>query len=92
MIRSFAHKGLERFFLTGNAAGVQTMHAKRLRQILFMLNDALTIDDMDAPALRLHSLKGDRKGFYAVTVQSNWRVIFQFEDGHAYVVDYLDYH
>ena len=92
MIKSFAHKGLERFFTSGSMAGIQTMHARRLRQILMLLNDAMRIEDMDAPGLRLHPLKGDRKGFWAVTVQANWRVVFQFEDGDVYIVDYVDYH
>lgn len=92
MIRSFAHKGLERFFVSGSMAGIQAMHARRLRQILLLLDDAIRIEDMDAPGLRLHPLKGDKKGFWAVTVQANWRVIFQFEDGDVYIVDYLDYH
>ena len=92
MIQSFAHKGLERFFRSGSAAGIQAMHAKRLRLILAMLNDAIRVKDMDAPGLSLHPLKGSLAGRWAVTVQANWRVIFRFEDGHAHVVDYLDYH
>ncbi len=48
--------------------------------------------DIDSPALLLHALKGNLAGFLAVTVQANWRVIFKFEDGDVYVVDYLDYH
>jgi len=92
MIQSFAHKGLERFFRDGSTAGIQAMHAKRLRLILALLNDAITIDDMDAPGLRLHPLKRELKGLWAVTVQANWRVIFRFTDGHAQVVDYVDYH
>jgi len=92
MIKSFAHKGLERLFNSGSAAGVQAIHARRLRQILALLNDALCIEDMDAPGLRLHPLKGDLKGLWAVTVQANWRVTFRFENGDAYVVDYQDYH
>jgi len=92
MIKSFAHKGLERFFTSGNTAGIQAMHAKRLQLILALLNDAITINDMGAPALRLHPLKGNLKGAWAVSVQANWRVIFRFEDGNAHVVDYLDYH
>ena len=47
---------------------------------------------MDLPGYRLHLLKGKLKGFYAVTVQANWRVIFRFADGEAQDVDYLDYH
>jgi proteic killer suppression protein len=47
---------------------------------------------MDLPGYRLRPLKGERKGFYAVTVQANWRVVFRFTDGEAQDVDYLDYH
>jgi toxin HigB-1 len=78
--------------LLGNQAGIQAIHAKRLRLILALLNDAKQLGDLDAPALRLHTLKGNRAGFLAVTVQANWRVIFRFKDGDVYVVDYMDYH
>ena len=47
---------------------------------------------MDLPGFRLHRLKGDLKGHYAVSVSGNWRVTFRFEGGHALDVDYLDYH
>jgi len=92
MIKSFAHKGLEKFFTAGNQSGIQAIHAKRLRLILALLNDANQLGDLDAPALRLHPLKGNLEGFWSLTVQANWRVIFRFEDGNAYVVDYSDYH
>ena len=92
MIKSFAHKGLEKFFLSGNAAGVQAIHAKRLRLILAQLDKARTIDDMDIPTLQLHELKGSRKGSWSVTVQANWRVTFRLVDGDAEVVNYEDYH
>jgi proteic killer suppression protein len=92
MIKSFAHKGLERFFVAGSRAGIQARHAKRLRLTLALLDQAGRVADLDAPGLRLHPLKGDRAGFWALTIQANWRVIFRFEDGDAYVVDYLDYH
>lgn len=92
MIKSFAHKGLERFFRTGSTAGIRVIHARRLAQVLALLDGAVQIEDMDAPGLRLHALKGDRKGFWSVCVQANWRLIFQFEDGNAYIVDYIDYH
>jgi len=92
MIKSFTHKGLERFFRTGSQSGIQAIHARRLRLILSMLNDATRLSDLEAPALKLHALKGNRAGFFAVTVQANWRVIFRFERGDVHVVDYLDYH
>lgn len=92
MIRGFVHKGLERYFTTGSQAGIQSMHAKRLRLILALLDKARALADVDAPGLRLHALKGDMTGLWAVTVQANWRVVFRFEDGDVYVVDYVDYH
>ncbi|MGZ4957204.1 MAG: type II toxin-antitoxin system RelE/ParE family toxin [Methylobacter sp.] len=90
MIKRFTHKGLERFFTTGDQSGIQAIHAQRLRLILSVLNDAKQLSDTDAPSLRLHAVKGSRAGYWAVTVQDNWRVIFRFEEGNAYVVYYLD--
>ncbi len=92
MIKSFAHKGLELFFTTGSKAGVQSIHAMRLSLLLAMLDQARSVEDMDAPGLRLHQLKGKRVAYWSVTVQANWRMIFKFEGGDACVVDYLDYH
>lgn len=92
MIKSFAHKGLEQFFITGSKAGIQPQHANRIRLILAQLQQARSIDDLRIPTLRLHELKGDRKGVWSVVVQSNWRITFRFVDGQAEVVDYEDYH
>jgi proteic killer suppression protein len=47
---------------------------------------------MDAPGLRLHPLKGKLEGWFAVSVDENFRVTFRFEEGHAVEVDYGDYH
>lgn len=47
---------------------------------------------MNLPGLKLHQLKGDLAGFYAVAVSGNWRVIFRFEDAQATEVDLIDYH
>ena len=92
MIRSFVHKGLKKFFLSGSLAGIQAKHTARLRLILAQLNQARTIEDMQLPTLALHELKGERKKIWSVTVQANWRVTFRFENGDAEVVDYEDYH
>jgi proteic killer suppression protein len=56
------------------------------------LDAANTIADMELPGFRLHALKGDFKGFWAVTVRANWRVIFKLSEGDALDVDYIDYH
>jgi proteic killer suppression protein len=50
------------------------------------------VADMDVPGFKLHPLKGREKGFWAVTVRANWRVIFRFADQDAFDVDYVDYH
>lgn len=92
MICSFRHKGLRKLFEDDDARGVATEHADKLRRILARLHAARTVADMDLPGYRLHPLKGELKGFHAVTVQANWRVIFRFADGEARDVDYLDYH
>lgn len=92
MIKSFKHKGLERFFNTGSTAGVSVKQAKKLRLILALLDSASTVEDVDAPGLKLHRLKGNRQNDYSVRVSGNWRMTFQFKEGHAYIVNYEDYH
>ena len=92
MIQSFRHEGLRRFFESGSASGIQPHHAKRLRMLLAALDTAQTIEDMDIPGFRLHPLKGEERGRWSVWVNGNWRVTFEFKDGHAYVLDYEDYH
>jgi toxin HigB-1 len=92
MIKSFKHKGLKKFWETGSVAGIQPKHAKKLRLILARLNAAVDELDMDFHGANLHALKGDKKDLWAVKVNGNWRITFDFENGNAYVVDYLDYH
>ncbi|MFZ1910593.1 MAG: type II toxin-antitoxin system RelE/ParE family toxin [Burkholderiales bacterium] len=92
MIQSFRHKGLRKFYESGSAAGVPPHHAKRLRMLLTALDTAQSIEDMDIPGFRLHQLKGEERGRWSVWVNGNWRVTFEFKDGHAYVLDYEDYH
>ena len=92
MIKSFKHKGLKRFFTTGSTSGIDPQHAPRLEERLQALHTAMSIEDMDIPGWRLHSLKGNRAGLWAVNISGNWRVVFEFKDGHAYVVNYEDYH
>ena len=92
MIKTFKHKGLEKFFTTGNSAGINSKHAPRLELRLQALHTATVIEDMDLPGWRLPPLKGSKKGLWAINVSGNWRVVFEFKDGHAYVVNYEDYH
>ena len=92
MILTFRHKGLENFFKTGSTARIQAIHAKRLRELLTALNVAKSPQDLSRPSWRLHGLSGDRAGFYAVTVQANWRLTFRFVGDDVELLDYLDYH
>jgi len=92
MIATIRHKGLRLLFEEDNAKGVNAEHVRKLKQILAALQAAQTIDGMRVPTFGLHALKGDLKGFWAVTVRANWRVIFRFEDGQAREVDLVDYH
>ena len=91
-IKSFRHKGLERFFVTGSKRGIQTKHADRLRLILGRLQAATDPRDLNLPGLDLHELHGARKGTWAVKVSGNWRVTFGFAGKDAERVAYEDYH
>lgn len=92
MIKSFRHKGVERFFKTGTKAGIQARHANRLRIMLTRLDVATRPEDMDAPGWGLHALKQDLAGHWSVWVSANWRMTFAFEGTDAVLVDYQDYH
>jgi len=92
MIKSFKHKGLEKFYCSGNTKGIQAKHAKKIRMQLIALDTAQTIEDLDIAGYRLHQLKGNLKGCWSITVNANWRITFKFSDGNIYIVNYEDYH
>ncbi len=89
---AFTHKGLEDFFFDGTKKGIQASHAHKLADILDRLDASHLVEDMRYPGSDLHQLKGLLKGFWAVKVSGNWRVVFAFKEGNAYQVSYLDYH
>ena len=90
MIEGFRHRGLKRLFEDDDLSTAESVG--RMRTILAALDAAERIEDMDIHSFRLHALKGDLKGFWAVTVRANWRVIFRFSRGKASDVDLVDYH
>jgi len=92
MIKSFKHKGLEKFFKTDSKAGIIPSHAKRLGEQLFVLNRASVPQDMANDGWGLHPLHGSLEGHWSVKVNGNWRMTFRIDGGHAEVVDYQDYH
>ena len=92
MIESFRHKGLRRFFESGDTRGINGEHAKRMAFILPLIDEAVSIETINVAGLRLHPLTGELKGFWSVTLRANWRIIFRFEDGVVFDVDLVDYH
>jgi len=92
MIRSFKHKGLEYFFNTGSKRGIQPNHSDKIARILDRLDASKLPADMNLPGYRLHELKGQETGTWAVTVNGNWRITFNFQGQDVFIVDYLDYH
>ena len=92
MIVSFKHKGLERFYLSGNKSGIQAAHATKLAKILAKLDSAKTANDMNIPGWKLHQLQGSLQDHWTVQVNGNWRITFKLQDGNAVIVDYQDYH
>ena len=92
MIRTFKHKGLERFFHEGSKRGIDANHAARIQRILDRLDTVPVADDMNIPGFGFHGLTGNRKGQYSVSVSGNWRITFRFENGDACDVTLEDYH
>ena len=92
MISSFKHKGLGRFFETGDRRGLNPDHVEKIALIFMALHSAGDIEVMRLPSFRLHQLTGDLKGFWSVTVRANWRIVFRFEGGNAFDVELTDYH
>jgi len=98
-VRTIRHKGLRHLHEEDNPRGVIGEHIVKLRDILARLDAAQTVADaaqavaeMDMPGFNLHPLKGEMRGFWAITVRANWRVIFRFADREVFDVDYVDYH
>lgn len=92
MIKSWKHKGLEQFYLTGNTAGIGANYAKRLKMVLQVLDAIEKPQDLSPSVFGFHKLTGDLKGYFSMKVSGNWRVIFKFEGNDTILVDYVDYH
>ena len=92
MIKTFAHKGLEQFFLCGIKRGIDARHTQRLERLLDRLDAAAEASDMNLPSFGFHQLKGDRQGTYSAKVSGNWRLTFTFAQGNAFAVNLEDYH
>lgn len=92
MIKSFRHKELKRYYERDDRNLIRPDLQEDVKVILTMLQIARSPEILRAPQHKLHKLKGDRKGYWSVTVKRNWRIIFRFENGNAYDVEMIDYH
>jgi proteic killer suppression protein len=92
MIESFRHKGLRRLYEDDDRKSLPPDMVERIREILTALDAAQNMEGLSRPSFRLHALKGQWKGFLAVTVRANWRIVFRLADGKASDVDFVDYH
>lgn len=92
VIRSFKHRGLKRLYEHDDRRGIRPDLADTVQEILTVLDEAATPRDLDLPGYRLHALKGSLRGFWAVSVRANWRIIFRFEGADAFDVELIDYH
>lgn len=93
MIESIAHKGLRLLWEKNDGSKLPHEQIDKIRRILSALNTAKTLEPLRmVPGYKLHSLTGDKKGFWAIWVTANYRICFRFEDGNAFGINYIDYH
>jgi proteic killer suppression protein len=83
---------LKRFYERDDRSKLPPDMTSRIFEILTALDAAIEISELNLQTYRLHELKGDLQGFWAMTVRANWRIIFRFERGNAFDVDFVDYH
>ena len=92
-IRSIQHRGLRRLYKTGSGRDLPSSMVEKLSDILLAIEEAAHPDEVGLfPGWRLHPLKGELKGFWSVSMSGNWRIIFRFEEGDAFDLDFVDYH
>jgi proteic killer suppression protein len=65
---------------------------EKIRRVLAYLDRASEPKDVDLPGWRLHPLKGKLAGFWSITINDNWRIVFRIEAGDVTGVDLVDYH
>ena len=93
MIKTFADKHTWEIYVEGKSKRIAPNIIKRVIRRLEYINLAASLEELKVPpSNRLHALKGDRKGQYAIAVNDQWRICFKFIDGDAYDVEITDYH
>lgn len=92
MIITIRHKALAAFYSKDETKGLPQKLVKRIAALLPALDAAEAPEDLNISGLDLHPLKGNMKGYWAVSVSGNWRLIFRFEEKAVHDLDLIDYH
>ena len=93
MLRSFADKATESFYVTGKSRRFPDDIHRRAAMRLTQLNAATRVEDLRLPpSNRLEALRDDRHGQWSIRINNQWRICFRFDDGDAFDVEIVDYH
>jgi len=92
MILSIIHKGLRIYYEDGNGSKLPSEYLRKIARILTSLDAVTSEEDIMALGLGIHKLSGDLSDFWSIKVSANYRIIFRFDNGDIFEVDYLDYH
>lgn len=80
-IRSFAHKGLKRLYEDGNPKGVPADTLDKLQKMFAFLDAMQEPEELrQLPMWKVHTLTGDRKGTWSLSVTRNRRLTFCIDD------------
>jgi toxin HigB-1 len=94
-IRSFIHKGLRKLYTEDNAKGVPPDSVDKVRKMLAFLDEMENVEELRAlPSWRVHTLTGDRKGIWSLSVTRNRRLTFRVDSAQREIFDVNleDYH
>ena len=92
MVISIVHKGLRMYYEEGNGQKLPSAQLRKIRRIFDLLDAVSSEADIQSLGYEIHKLKGQYAGFWALSVTGNYRIIFRFNKGDIYDVNYLDYH
>ncbi len=92
VIATISHKNLRLYYEEGNGARLPHEQLKKIARMLSALDAVSSEDDIKALGFGIHKLTGNLDGFWSIKVSANYRIIFRFEEGDIFDVDYIDYH
>ena len=92
MIRRFEHRGLKILYDKDDRRGVSAEHVEKTARVLAWLDVVTLPEQLRLPGFGLHRLEGDLAGYWSITVEGKWRIIFSFDVENTSDVDLVEYH